>query len=432
MIIQTAIALVFLFAILVMFHELGHFTVARLVGIRVDEFAFGFGPKLITLIKRGATEYTIHPFPLGGFVKLAGMEPGEEDIADGFQAQAIWKRALVIFAGPFASFVLAVIVFVTMGVFWGFPTGNTENKVAMVNPQSVAAKIGIRTGDRILAIDQKPVKGGKDMTKLIHDNPGKKLTLTVMRNGKTFTKSAAPRWTIIYLNAMWSFPEGKQGTVDAVADKSAAQKAGIQEDDKIISVNGNKIRDGAGFANTVKHLGTKQARLEIDRNGKTITLTAKPISKSEKFMAIGLLGFVPEQTLKKAGFIESATNGLILTKDIVVEIVQSLTSKKIAENIGGPVLIAKITQSSVARGPYSLVQLLGMLSMSLAVINLVPIPVVDGGHLAILAVEAVRRKRLTREQMQTVTMIGLFIIAAIFVTVIWSDLSKISQGLVPQ
>lgn len=432
MIIQTAIALVFLFAILVMFHELGHFTLARLVGIRVDEFAFGFGPKLITLFKRGDTEYTIHPFPLGGFVKLAGMEPGEEDIADGFQAQAIWKRALVIFAGPFASFVLAVIVFTAMGVFWGFPTGNTENKVAMVNPKSVAANIGIRAGDHIIAIDNTTIKSGKDMTKLIHDNPGKELTLTVMRDSKTFTKTAVPRWTIFYLNAMWSFPEGKQGSVDAMADKSTAKDAGIHEGDKVISVNGKKISSGADFSSIIKNIGDKQAKIDLDRNGKTITVTAKPKGNSEKYMAIGLLGFMPEQILKKAGLVESTKQGLILTKEIVVQIVQSLFSKKIAENIGGPVLIAKITQSSVARGPYSLVQLLGMLSMSLAIINLIPIPVVDGGHLAILAVEAVRRKRLTREQMQVVTMIGLFIIAVVFVTVIWSDLLKINQGLVPQ
>ncbi|MCE5323660.1 RIP metalloprotease RseP [bacterium] len=432
MFIETAVALVLLFAILVMFHELGHFTAARLVGIRVDEFAFGFGPKLITLFKRGATEYTIHPFPLGGFVKLAGMEPGEEDISDGFQAQAIWKRALVIFAGPFASFVLAVLVFVTMGMFWGFSTGTTDNRVAMVTPLSVAAKAGIRTGDRIISIDGKTVKNGKDMTKLIHNSPGKKLSLMIARNGEKFTKTAVPRWTIIYMNAVWSFPDGKRGVVEEIADKSSAQKAGLQEKDKIVSINGKKINSGTDFAAAIKQIGDRQVKLEIDRGGKTITLTAKPTPKTEKFMAIGLLGFMPEQTLKKAGFIESATKGLILTKDVVVEIVVSLGSKKIAENIGGPLMIAKITQSSVALGTYSIFRLLGLLSMSLAVINLVPIPVVDGGHLVILAIEAVRRKRLTREQMQTVTMVGIFILGAIFVTVIWSDLFKISQGLVPQ
>lgn len=430
-VIETAVALVFLFGILVLFHELGHFAVARLVGIRVEEFAFGFGPKLITLFKRGDTEYTIHPFPIGGFVKLAGMEPGEEDISDGFQAQSIWKRALVIFAGPFFSFLLAVIVFTTMGVFWGFPTGKTENRVAMVSPQTVASKIGLRAGDRIVAINDSPVKSGKDMTKFIHNHPGKELTLTIKRNGSTFTKTATPRWTIIYLDAAWSFPEGKKGIVEAVANGSPAEKAGIEEKDRLLAINGQRITSGEEFSNIAKKAGKNSVKIELIRNNEIVTVSAKPDEKS-KFMSIGLLGFMPEQTLKKAGFFKSVNEGLILTKDVVVELIASFRSKNISENIGGPILIAKITQSTVARGPYSLVRLLGLLSMSLAFINLIPIPVVDGGHLAILGIEALRKKRLTREQMQVVTMIGIFILGALFITVIWSDIFKITQGQVPQ
>ncbi len=431
MVFQTAVALVLLFGILVLFHELGHFLAARLAGIRVEEFAFGFGPKLITLFKRGDTEYTIHPFPIGGFVKLAGMEPGEEDISDGFQAQSIWKRAMVIFAGPFFSFLLAVIVFTTMGVFWGFPAGKTENRVAMVSPQTVAAQIGLRAGDRITAINDSPVKSGSDMTKFIHKNPGKKLTFAIKRNSSTFTRTAAPRWTILYMDAVWSFPEGKNGVVEAVGKGSPAEKAGIQEKDELLSVSGKRITSGQEFADIAKHAGKKSIKIELERGDKTITVSATPDKKS-KFMSLGLLGFMPEQTLKKAGLVKSVKEGLILTKDVVVELIASFKSKNISENIGGPILIAKITQSTVARGPYSLVRLLGLLSMSLAFINLIPIPVVDGGHLAILGIEAIRKKRLTREQMQIVTMIGVFILGAIFITVIWSDIFKIAQGQVPQ
>jgi regulator of sigma E protease len=150
------------------------------------------------------------------------------------------------------------------------------------------------------------------------------------------------------------------------------------------------------------------------------------------YTAIGLLGFVPEPTLVKAGFTESISRGLLVTKNLAAQLINTLTTKRIKEEVGGPLMIAKITASSVARGIQPLMMLLGGLSLSLAFINLIPIPVVDGGHLVILGIEAIRRKRLTREQMQVVTLIGMAIIGVIFVTVIWSDLFKISQGLVPQ
>ncbi|MHB9038130.1 MAG: site-2 protease family protein [Armatimonadota bacterium] len=513
MVIQTAIALVFIFGILVMFHELGHFTMARLMGIRVDEFAFGFGPKLITLFKRGDTEYTIHPFPVGGYVRLAGMEPGEENIPDGFQAQAIWKRALVIFAGPFASFLLAVIVFISMGLFWGFPVGTSENKVAMVNPKTEAARIGLRAGDRIVDINGVKITSGKDMTTLIHDKPGEQLKLTIKRNGSTLTKTATPQWNIYYLGAAWSFAQGKNGNVEGVAEKSAAESAGIRENDKIVGINGKRIKTGSEFASAIKLDGDKPVKLDLKRGDSIIHVTAHPgtewiefagahwvfpggvadkVSKGSHFKftdmlvsvnhrkiktgddvlkalrenkslwlsvrvnrdgkekritvpyvnprkidygvysAIGLLGFAPEQTLIKAGFAESVGRGLLITKNMALQLINTLTTKRIKEEVGGPLMIAKITQSSVARGIYPVMSLLGGLSLSLAFINMIPIPIVDGGHLVILAVEAIRRKRLTREQMQVVTLIGVAILGVIFVTVIWSDLFKISQGLVPQ
>ncbi|MCE5315364.1 MAG: RIP metalloprotease RseP [Armatimonadota bacterium] len=515
MIIETAIALIFIFAILIMFHELGHYSAARLVGMRVEEFAFGFGPKLLTLFKRGDTEYTIHPYPLGGFVKIAGMEPGEEDIPDGFQAQAIWKRALVIFAGPFASFVLAVIVFIVMGLFWGFPTGTTENRIAMVSPKTEAHRIGLRAGDRIVSINGVKIASGKDMTGLIHDNPGEQLTLTVKRNDHTLTKKASPSWNIYYLGAAWSFAQGKNGTVEYVAEKSAAAKAGIKKNDKIVGVNGKNTKSGSDFVSAIETSGDKPVSIIFKRGRKTINITARPntewvefggahwvfpggiadkVSKGSQFKyadmltsiagkkiktgddmlkvlrknksmrmsaqierdgekkrivlhpylveyqavkhgvytAIGLLGFMPEQTLVKTGFVDSIKKGLLITKGMAEQLIDTLTSSRIKEEVGGPLMIAKVTASSVARGIYPVMSLLGGLSLSLAFINLIPIPVVDGGHLVILAVEAIRCKRLTREQMQVITLIGMAILGVIFVTVIWSDLFKISQGLVPQ
>ena len=147
----TTLAAIVLLGTLVFFHELGHFTMSKIMRIRVEEFAFGFGPKWIRLFKRGDTEYTIHPVPLGGFVKLAGAEPGEAGLPNGFQSKPWWTRFLVYLAGPFASFVLGYIIFCMLGFTVGLPISrDVENKVDLVMPGSEADRVGLRTGDEII------------------------------------------------------------------------------------------------------------------------------------------------------------------------------------------------------------------------------------------------------------------------------------------
>lgn len=527
MILETAIALILIFAVLVIFHELGHFTVAKLVGIRVEEFALGFGPKLFRLFKKGDTEYTVHPLPLGGFVKLAGMEPNEVDIPDGFQAQAIWKRALVIFAGPFASFLLAVIVFVFVGLYWGFPNpSQPEDRVGMVQPKTEAARIGLKAGDRILKIDGIKITAGKHMTDIIHSKAGERIKLLVGRNRHKMTKVAYPQWMVQYLGARWSFMSGNLAVVEYVDESSAATKADIRPGDKLISINGKSINGGAEMVAAIEANNDEPVKIELERDKKVVSVKADPSILVVNFMGVkwmfpggytdideggispkstagkagielydqlvsingkkittgeqmlrvirsgdkgrldivvnregemepmqlevnptsadyasietivydkmGLLGFQPLPSLEKVGVSESFVRGLQGTLNIGAQVVQTLTSKRIKDEVGGPVMIAKVTASSVALGPYWVVVMLGSLSMSLAVINLVPLPIVDGGHLAILGVEALRRKRLTQEQMQVWTMIGITILIVIVILVLWSDVFKISRGLVPQ
>lgn len=500
-----------------MFHELGHFIAARLVGIRVEEFAFGFGPKLLTIFKRGDTEYTIHPFPLGGFVKLAAMEPGEEDVPDGFQAQSIWKRALVIFAGPFASLVLAALVFVALGVLAGYPTTTLENRVGTVYPRTEAYRSGLRAGDRVTAINGQKITRGEQMIDLIGDNPGKEVTLLIDRRGEQITKTATPRWLIQYLGAEWSFQEGA-GVVTSFYADSAAEKAGIEARDKLVSIDGREIETGADMVAAIEAAGDKSTTVRVMRVDRMVTVEAKPAIQWVRFMdtrwifpdgiaspaadarqgsielgdrirsingskiergsqmvealksvspgepvrmtlqrgdetiektfrpgaenlaaiesslyySAGKLGFQPLPSLEKAGFGESLQQGLVFTRNLAMRVVQTLTSSQIKEDVGGPVMIARATAQSVALGPYWVVMMAGGLSMSLAIVNLIPIPVLDGGHLAILGLEAVRRKRLTREQMQAVQFVGLMMIFLLVIVVLWSDIFKITQGLAPR
>lgn len=510
--IESWVAFGLILGVLVFFHEWGHFIAAKLSGIRVEEFAFGFGPRLVRLLKRGDTEYTIHAVPLGGFVKLAGMEPGEEDIPDGLQAQSAGKRAAVFFAGPFFSFILAVLVFQFIGIYWGFQDeSKTLNKVLMVNPHTVASRIGLRAGDTIIEIDGKKITNGTEMVDAIHSSPGKQVTLFVERNGSLSVRTAVPRWSIVYLDTSWSFMDGDRAIAGRVDPTSSAQKAGIQADDELVSINGKPILDGAVMEKAIRTNGTGTVTMQLLRKKQAVTVRAKPteqwvdfagakwyfpgavaykldkqnknikigdqllsingkkIKTGEQIMsaaqgkakvdveiergqnpkhvrlsvapgrvdssvyeAIGLLGFTPQFAFIKMGFVKSIEAGWAQTTSLVKMIFASLSPSKIGKNVGGPILIAKQTSMTVALGPYYVVQLAGMLSMSLAVINLFPIPLFDGGHLALLGVEAIRKRRLTKEQMGWFQMVGFAIIILLIVTVFYSDISKLLSGQIPQ
>lgn len=507
---------IIILGVLVFFHEWGHFIAAKLSGIRVEEFAFGFGPKLARIMKRGDTEYTIHAVPLGGFVKLTGMEPGEEEIEDGFQAQAIWKRAAVIFAGPLFSFILGAVVLLFVGLYWGFPDDTVTARVGMVQPQTEAAKIDLRAGDRIREINGARITNGAQVLDIIHSSPGKKMDMVIDRDGRTLTKTAEARWVIHYLGVSWSFM-GNGATVMSVDEPSAAAKAGIQPDDKLVSINGTPVPDGPALLAVIKSAEGKPARLEVSRGGNTLTATIQPgvewvrfagakwifpgayakfdpgvkpsseikeydrietidgrkiasgedmlqavrsadghplnvvVKRGEKdrsvslrlaagpaatgdYTAIGLLGFVPAPHMVKRGLGESLELGFSRISLYMQALLDVLThSSKIKKEIGGPVMIFRATQQSVALGPSAVFWLLGSLSLGLAVVNLIPLPaVLDGGHLFLLAVEAVRRKRWSRAQMQAMQMFGLAVVFVLVILIFASDITKIVTGQAPQ
>lgn len=344
--IVTAFALIVLLGTLVLFHEFGHFAVAKLFRIRVDEFAFGFGPKWIRLFKRGDTEYTIHPFPLGGFVKLAGMDPGEEDVPNGFNTKPVWQRIVVYFAGPFMSFVLAALVFFVMGVTVGLPTGEgMTNRVDLVMPDTEAARVGLKSGDAIVAINGERIETGDEMVDIIHASAGKKLQLVVARGNKEFTVYATPK--------------------------------------------GTKTSDGK---------------------------------------VQGMLGFLPATQRERLGFTDSVKFGVITTKTFIGAMVQLLFSREVKDAVGGPLAIADATQTSVKRGFSGFLELMGILSLSLGVINLFPIPILDGGAIVLLAAEGIKGRRLSPRTIELAQRIGLTVIALLFLAIMSMDIWRVATN----
>jgi regulator of sigma E protease len=337
--------------ILIFVHEMGHFLAAKAVGVTVEEFAWGFGPKLVTLLRRGGTEYTVRALPLGGFVSMVGMQPEDVGVPNGLMSKPAWARALVFVAGPLMNVILALLILCSMGMITGAPD-KRSTQVLQVVPHSEAAQIGLRTGDVVAAIDEMPLKDGDQLIKVIQSHPGQQIQLTIRRGSETLTLSATPR------------PEPE-----------------------------------------------------------------KPGSK----VIVGRLGFEPGVTFRRLGFTRSVKAGInqfeiyfLFLKDLIQR------PKLLGASAGGPISMLRATNMNAKLDPAYQYNMVGQLSLSLAIFNLLPIPVLDGGHMAILLVEAVSglfwRRRLGPEVYRVATAIGMVFIGVLFLFLMYSDVSKWVAG----
>ncbi len=351
----TILATAVVLGILVFVHELGHFILAKKLGVGILKFSLGFGPKLIGK-KIGETEYQIAVFPLGGFVKPLGEDPHEEikeeDRHRSLWAQPIWKRALIISAGPFFNFFLAILIFTFVNPFAIFPTETIPMPpvISNVNPGLPAEKAGLRKGDLILSVDGKNVSTWDELSKIIRNSGGKELTIKVKRKNEVFEKTISP----ILIK------EGGQ----------EYYRIGIVSPQSYPKV-GPKFETGSGFART--------------------------------WQVVEITVFV------------------------FVKLFQGEISARDA--LGGPIAIAQMAGEQARKGFVDLLYLIGILGVSLGLINLLPIPVLDGGHILFLVIEAFSKKPLSLKKMEIAQQIGLIFIILLMLFAFYNDLIRIfSRG----
>lgn len=369
---EGMIAFAVVLGILVIFHEFGHFIVAKLSGIRVDEFAFGFGPKWITLFKKGETEYTIHPFPLGGFVKLAGMEMGEPVDSHGFNAKPVLTRMAVIFAGPFMNMVLAVLLFIIMGVTVGAPIAGVV--VEKISPNTEASRVGLQPHDTITAIDGKMVLFPTEAINTIRKNVNIPIQITVHRGDKVLQFSVTPK------------------------------------------------------------LATPQMLGAADNARNRALLAKKPI---------GIVGFQasPNVLFQKTSILPSVTNGFVYTYGATLSMIRTLFGQvggaavgavpveEVRKQVGGPIAIFFVIKVAIGEGMAMVLLLLALLSVNLGIVNLIPIPLLDGGHLAFLFMEGLRGKPISPEKQAAVQWMGFSILILLMMFMIFNDISNLPNYL---
>jgi len=351
-VLTTILSTIIVLGILIFVHELGHFLLAKRLGVGVLTFSLGFGPKLIGR-RFGETQYQISAVPLGGFVKLIGENPEEEvkeeDRHRSFSAAPIWKRALIISAGPFFNFFLAVALFSSINLF-GIPY--LPSKIGEVSPGLPAERAGLKKGDLVLSIDGKEVSKWDDLSKMIRNSNGKDLLIKVKRNGEILEIKITPKLS------------------------------------------------------TQKNLFGEEIQTFI-------------------------IGITPsdEIIVQKVGPLEAMSKGLSQTwygiKLTVVTIVKLIERVIPAKTIGGPILIAQLAGEQARRGFLSLVLFTAILSINLGVINLFPIPILDGGHFLFLGLEAVLRRPISIKKMEIAQQIGLIFIILLMLFAFYNDLIRI-------
>jgi regulator of sigma E protease len=437
--VKSTFAFVFVLGVLVFVHELGHFLAARRIGIRVLTFSLGFGPKLLSFT-RGDTEYCLSLIPLGGYVKMAGESPEDNRTGapDEFLSKSKWERFQVLVMGPIMNLGLAWLVMAAV-LYQGaqLPAFDRDPIViGSITPKSVAAEAGLRPGDRIVGVDGQPVENWEDFSVAVLPKANKPVTLEVERDGQRSRHLIVPR-------AAGKFDAGEIGVLPIMHPEivetnqgEPAQQAGLKAHDVIIGVNGERDVSRERVIEQIRAHEGQPLTLEVLRNGQTIPITVTP-HKSSGTVRIGAQISAWQIRTVEPGPIEalklSAERNWDWTKMIVKTLGGLFTRETSVKQLMGPVAIGQLSGDAVEQGWAQLFGLMAMISLNLGLLNLMPVPVLDGGHIAILGLEGLSRRDFSLRVKEKMLLAGFVLLLTLMVTVIYNDLMRIEwiERLVP-
>ncbi len=425
---MTLIYFLIVIGILVFVHEFGHFIMAKRAGVRVEKFSLGFGPKLVGF-KKGDTEYIISALPLGGYVKMAGENPDEEPTGspDEFQSKSVWQRAKIAATGPLTNILFAFIVMPFVFMI-GAPVEGPA-KVGYVEKGSPAERAGFEAGDVIEKINGRKIRDWSRALTLIAVNPGTDVAVTIDRQGKmqtlTLRPAVATELKIGYSGLVPDMPVEVGGLMPG----DPAEKAGIAVGDKIIAADSKTIYQRAQFSTIVQENKGKPINIIIERKGKRMEKQLEPIQKEGRYI-VGILWKQPEE--RKFGFLDSVELGFQKTIESVdltyITLKKLLTFSISIKTLGGPVMIAQMSGQAAAMGLSAFLYLLAVISISLGILNLLPIPILDGGLILFLLIEAIRRKPLSRRTMEVAQSIGGAVLISLIAVVSYNDIMRAFFG----
>jgi regulator of sigma E protease len=436
--VTTILAFAFVLGVLVFVHELGHFMMARWHGVRVLVFSLGFGPMLLK-VRRGDTEYALSAIPLGGYVKMAGENPEDPRTGnnDEFLSKTKWQRFQILIMGPVMNLLLAVILTAVVLMQGAELPSYLDEPVVVgkVEAGSVAERANLRAGDHIVRVAGEDVPTWDRFTLAIGTKVDRDVQVTVLREGHEETVTVRPV-------AQGRFDIGDIGVlpdvyphVSGVIAGGPAERAGMKSGDELLSVNGQRVVFSGDVVELISANPGSPIEVRVRRDGQELPLTVTPEregnvgrvgitigNKTRTFLPTPLesVGLSIERNLEFSGLILKTLWGL-------------LTGQTSLRQLMGPVGIAQLSGESAQAGWIALLGLMASISLNLGLLNLMPIPVLDGGHIFIMAIETISRRDFSLQVKEKMLFVGFVLLMTLMVTVIYNDLTRITwiENLMP-
>ncbi|MGL6161520.1 RIP metalloprotease RseP [Microbulbifer sp.] len=448
--IQTVIWALIALGVLVTFHEMGHFWVARLCGVKVLRFSVGFGRRLVSRYDRHGTEFTLSAIPLGGYVKMLDEREGNvprDQLDQAFNRKSVWARIAIAAAGPAANFALAIVL------FWAVFLGGTAGPVPIVEsvqPGSIAARAGLEPGQEILSVDGEPTPTWQALNwrlaNRLGDTGSIKFSVRYPDSDLEYhTLADIDRWLAGQEVPdplgeagleLWTPPASMK--LAQVTPDSPAERAGLQAGDKILSTDGKAFSDWDSWSQYLRSHGGETVHVEVERDGDRRSLEVTPemvtLDSGERAGRIGVLPVVeswPEERVRTYhyGVGGALAKGLQETWEKTLFTLNSLKKLIVGQlstrNLSGPITIAKVAGTSADAGWQSFLSLLALLSISLGVLNLLPIPVLDGGHLLYYGIEAIKGSPVSERVQMIGLQVGMALVLCIMGLALYNDILRL-------
>jgi regulator of sigma E protease len=445
----TVISFIVVIGILILIHELGHFLVARWVGVGVERFSIGFGPVLLRW--RGKeTEYCLSVIPMGGYVKMMGEENPLEagatlpyDPSKAFALKPLWARFLIVFAGPGMNFVLAAVIFMIVLATVGRPVWPAV--IGRVTPGGPAASAGLRTGDAVVRVDAQRVAHWEDLERAVAASSGRPLQLTITRVGAQEQVTVTPRLTEVRdpifkeVRDSWELGAGPQLTpqIGSVNPGSPADKAGVRAGDLVVAVAGQPVFTPEELMQAIQKRAGQTFDVAVEREGRRLALPVTASTVREKNAAgqeveVGRIGVgivtktvsykpYPPPTAVWYGAVKAWDMTALTAKGL-----WKIVSRQIdSSNIGGPIQIASEAGRQAKEGVASLALFTAIISVNLALLNLLPVPMLDGGHLFFFVIEAIMGRPLSLRKREAAQQLGFVLLMLLMVYALYNDLVRI-------
>ena len=451
--IKTLAVTLFTLGILVSVHEFGHFWVARRCGVRVLRFSVGFGRALWRRVGRDGTEYIVAAIPLGGYVKMLDEREGTvapTDLPYSFNRQPVHRRMAIVAAGPIANFILAVLVFY---VLYMIGVRGVAPVIGEIEPGSPAAVAGLQTGEELVSVDGEPTPTRQAVSMQLLNRLGEsgEIRLGLSVPGSNHVREAVVPVTDWLkeqeepdlpggLGFSFALPVVEPRIADVVAG-SAAEVAGLLSGDRVLSVDGSPVATWEEWVKVVRASPGAALALQVDRDGVKVNLTLVPTRIEQPDGAVvgqaGVSAVIPEWPeeylrFERYGPVGAWSPALTQTWSLVVFTVDS--TRKMLEglispkNLSGPITIAKVAAASARSGLESYIGFLALLSISLGVLNLFPIPVLDGGHLLYCVVELVKGSPVSEKVQMLGYQVGLLILVSVMALALFNDISRFAAN----